>query len=104
MARDLEKLARNRGIVWVDWEVVLFVYEEVREVPIEAAVAHLRGSLSSAALASIQEAARAVVARDPEADSFGGGWITPEAPATMVSAPMEFARLLAANLVPTPCT
>ena len=104
MARDLEKLTQKRGIVWMDWELLLFVYEEVREIPMKAAVSQLRESLSSAALASIQEAAGAVVASDPDADYFGGGWITPEAPATMVSAPMEFARFLAANLVPTPNT
>ena len=99
MARDLEKLALGRGTVWVDWEVVYFVYQEVRDVPMEAAIAQLRAGLSDPALASIQQASRAVVERDPEADSFCGGWITPEAPATLLDAPMEFARFLAVNLV-----
>jgi hypothetical protein len=103
MNRNLERLAKDRGKVWADSELVFFVYDTVREMPLAAAVAHLQATLSSAALASIHQAACSVVGKTPaDSETFGVGWVTPEAPAQFNHVPTEFVRRVASTLFPPP--
>jgi hypothetical protein len=101
MKRDLERIAKDCGKVWTNSEVVFFVYDTVREIPLSVAVAHLQSTLSSAALAAIQQAAlRVVQEMDPDAESFGIGWVTPHAPVEFEQLPMDFVRHVSVSLVP----
>ena len=106
MISDLERLAREAGTKWTYKEVVAGVYRALRDQPLEAAQAHLQSTLSDAALVSIQNAAQDVLQRmEPDEESFGIGYIIPEAPVDLDSieqVPRAFVERIAGTLNPSP--
>ena|SRR5690349_9775455 len=104
MKDHLEQLARDSGTKWTYAEVVAGAYSAVKDMSLAAGVAHLQGTLSRSALASIQHAAQRVAReKGSEVESFGIAHATPEAAVNLdkiVHVPMEFVRYVSSALIP----